>query len=127
MILMFFAAIIGVFSINLMSISISFQGLNRAVINAPIEAMYKSLVINDEKIKFDTNKLMSVMDDYYEKSVSRYCESFVTLYFFYGDGGIGYCLEDYCLSFDVTIIAKLIMNLNFQRTMSYKIGGANNG
>lgn len=127
MIIMIFAAIIGVFSINLTSLSLSYTGLNRAIINAPIEIMYNSLLIENDGAYFNSDKLIKIMDEYYASTLPKYCDSYNAYYYFFNEGETGVCLDKSCLAFDVSISAKIRLNQHYFLTMTYRIGGPYNG
>ena len=127
MIIMIFAAIIGVFSINLTSLSLSYTGLNRAIIYAPIEIMYNSILIENDGAYFHTGKLIQIMDEYYASTLPKYCDSYTTRYYFFNEDELGICLNKSCLAFNVSISAKVRLNQDYNKTMTYRIGGPNNG
>lgn len=123
MIIMFFAAIMGIMIINLSYISSSFQGLNRAIIFAPIEIMYKDLKMVNDTLLFNVSKIENNMNEYYAKSLPKYCSSYTVEYFFYNEEDSGVCLDESCRGFEVTIRAEIVFSLVYERTMNYKVEG----
>ena len=72
MILLFLSAILVVFCGLLFSLSFSVQGLNRAIINTPIEMMYRTVAFNNSEMKFEKEKFEENIISYYDSTIIRY-------------------------------------------------------
>ena len=72
MILLFLSAILLVFSAQIFALNFSIQGLNRAIINTPIELMYRTVYIGSSDVQFDSKKFEIELLKYYDQTLSRY-------------------------------------------------------
>ena len=116
MILLFISAILVSFTGLLFSLNFSMQGLNRAVINTPIELLYRTVSYEDDRVEED-------LSHYYSKSLSRYCKDYTVDYYFYNKSDGSMCLNNRCDAVEITVSCKLIMNYTFYRVMYYELRG----
>ena len=126
MIIMFFAALIGVLMLNIFSLTISIQGLNRAIIYTPIEIFYADTNLDGIKPILDKNKIIEHLDSYYDKSLLKYCSSYEATYYFYNQNDGSMCLEDFCNAVEVDIKIDLTFSYQYHRVMYYELR-SNNG
>ena len=115
-----------VFAGGIFSLSFSIQGLKRAIINTPIELMYRSVELVDGEIKFDKSKLNQILLTYYNDVLPRYSEEHTVDIYYYNIMDQSFCIEDYCSAVEITVNCKLIFEYDFTRTMYYEIR-SNNG
>lgn len=123
MILLFISAILVSFTGLLFSLNFSMQGLNRAVINTPIELLYRTVSYEDEILKFEKDRVEADLSHYYSKSLSRYCKDYTVDYYFYNKADGSMCLNNRCDAVEITVNCKLIMNYIFYRVMYYELKG----
>lgn len=123
MILLFISAILVSFTGLLFSLNFSMQGLNRAVINTPIELLYRTVSYEDEILKFEKDRVEEDLSHYYNKSLSRYCKDYTVDYYFYNKADGSMCLNNRCDAVEITVNCKLIMNYIFYRVMYYELKG----
>ena len=123
MILLFISAILVSFTGLLFSLNFSMQGLNRAVINTPIELLYRTVSYEDEILKFEKDRVEEDLSHYYSKSLSRYCKDYTVDYYFYNKADGSMCLNNRCDAVEITVNCKLIMNYTFYRVMYYELKG----
>ena len=123
MILLFISAILVSFTGLLFSLNFSMQGLNRAVINTPIELLYRTVSYEDEILKFEKDRVEEDLSHYYNKSLSRYCKDYSVDYYFYNKVDGSLCLNNRCDAVEITVNCKLIMNYTFYRVMYYELKG----
>lgn len=123
MILLFISAILVSFTGLLFSLNFSMQGLNRAVINTPIELLYRTVSYEDEILKFEKDRVEEDLSHYYSKSLSRYCKDYTVDYYFYNKADGSMCLNNRCDAVEITVNCKLIMDYTFYRVMYYELKG----
>ena len=127
MIILFLTAIMMMFTAQMAMISFSIQGLNRAIVATPIEAMYSSIVISDDHQYFDKEKFEKTLITYYDYSLSRYTNNHEVDFYYYNKTDSSMCLTNECDAVEISIKCKLIFNYDYSRTMYYEIEGRNNG
>ena len=123
MILLFISAILVSFTGLLFSLNFSMQGLNRVVINTPIELLYRTVSYEDEILKFEKDRVEEDLSHYYSKSLSRYCKDYSVDYYFYNKADGSMCLNNRCDAVEITVSCKLIMDYTFYRVMYYELKG----
>jgi hypothetical protein len=123
MILLLLSGILVVFSGLLFSLSFSIQGLNRAIINTPIEMMYRTVAFDNSEMKFEKEKFEENIMSYYDSTIVRYSKSYEVDFYYYEleDGSM--CLSDYCSGVEITVNCKLMMDYTFRRVMYYELRG----
>ena len=120
------SGILIVFAGGIFSLSFSVQGLKRAVINTPIELMYRSVELVDGEIMFEKSKLNQILFNYYNGVLPRYSKEHNVELYYYNIEDESFCIEDYCSAIEITVNCKLIFDYDFTRTMYYEIR-SNNG
>lgn len=127
MILIWISAILMMFSAQIFSLSFSIQGLNRAVINTPIEMMYLSVNVSNEGMIFLKSDLEERLNSYYDTMLSRYSKSYSVEYYYYDPTDDSMCVSSKCTAVEITINCKLIANYDYTRVMYYQIKDNHNG
>jgi len=112
-------------SFQFFSFSYSVNGINRSVINTPIEYFNVSVPLSndDEKINlyFDINKLEGLLNQYYEILV-KYSSSYEVSYYYYDTDDNSYCIDKNCTGVEVGVSCKINYIFSYSRTMFYEIG-----
>ena len=127
MILLFLSAILVVFCGMLFSLSFSIQGLNRAIINTPIELMYRTVKYLGDDVVFNNAQFEQDMLSYYDKSLTRYVKDYDVDFYYYNMEDESMCLSKACNAVEITIECKLMMEYDYKRVMYYELRGKNNG
>ena len=109
------------FAGGMFSISFCYQGLNRAVINTPIEVMFRTVEVENHSIHFDKNLFEESLLNYYDNTLPRYSKSHTVSFYYYNVEDESMCIENLCDAVEVTVNCKLIFNNDYSRTMSYRI------
>ncbi len=109
------------------SLSFSLQGINRALVNTPIELMHSAVLFSEDNIHFNKTKFENVVLKYYDSILPRYTKEYDIDFYYYNllDGSM--CIEDECSGVEITIDCKLNFVSNYSRTMYYEIRGNSNG
>lgn len=129
MISLFIVALIMAFSLSMFSISYKYKGMDKIVTNAPISIFELSIPVNYENITtlhFESSELEKRYEEYIASSINNYANSYSIVYRYYSpiDGGIE---ETYPQGVEVKLIANIVLNYKFEKTMFYEIIGKNNG
>ena len=126
MIIMFFAVIIGVLSLNLFSLNFTIQGLNRAVINTPIELLYTTIIPDNTHPVFVNRELELKLTSYYDKELRKYTDNYSVKFYFFNKDDYSYCGGIQCQAVEITVRSSLTFNYKYSRTMYYELM-SNNG
>ena len=121
MIYIFLAAIFAMFSFQFFSLNFSIQGLNRAIIYTPIELMMMDVSSDGSKVSFTTDDTEEHLIEYYDKTLSRYVDSYDISFYFYNRIDESICTSNYCDGVEITIDAKLLLTYNYHRVMFYEL------
>ena len=127
MILMFLSAFLLIFSAQFFSINYSIQGLERAIINAPIELFMSVIEVKDDQIIYNKENLENSFLSYYSKSISRYSKKYSVEFYYYNIEDGSMCITENCNAVEVSINCKLILNKEYMRTMYYQLKRSSNG
>lgn len=127
MIILFLSAILVVFCGMVFSLSFSIQGLNRAIINTPIELMYRTVEYRNDVLLFDTLEFKNDLLSYYDKALPRYAKSYNVEFYFYNIDDGSMCLGKRCEAVEITVNCKLMTEYDFRRVMYYELRSKNNG
>ena len=127
MIVMFILAIFVFFTAQTSLICFSYQGVNRAVINTPIEAMYSSIRFEDGEQYFDKEVLENKLLNYYDASLSRYTKNMEIEFYYYNIDDGSMCLTNKCNAVEISVDCKLTFDVKYHRVMYYEIKGGLNG
>jgi len=99
--------------------------LNRVVINTPRELFSVSIPLyqddEDPIMYFDKEKLERTVNEYYELNVSKYVETYNTKFYYFNPEDESMCIDEYCSSVDLTFTAKLGLNINYKRLLTFQI------
>ena len=121
MMIIFIAALMGVFSLQFFYLNWTIQGLNRSIISTPIELFYQDIIPSGGEAKFTVKEIEEHLDEYYQKSLSKYVQEYEVNYYFYNKIDESICVEDYCDALEVSVDAKLLVTYNYHRVMYYEL------
>ena len=127
MILMLVCPLIGLVSLQFFALNYSIQGLNRAIISAPIELMYKGVLYLGEVPLVIKEDFQDIMMSYYDSVIPRYSKEYEVDFYFYNVPDQSMCLYYACKGVEITIDCKLITNYKFHRVMYYEMKDVLNG
>ena len=121
MILLFLSAILTVFCGQVFFLNFSIQGLNRAIINTPIEMMYNTVKFSGETAYFDKSKFEEYINTYYDYVAKRYCSDYKSEFYYYNiiDGSM--CLSNNCQAVEINFSCRLTNHYNYHRIMYYEL------
>lgn len=123
MILILFSALFSVFSVQFFTINFAITGLNRAIINTPIEMMYRDVINESGSLYFNVEEFTNNLKSYYDSILFRYTKSYNMNLYFYDYSTREICEENYCNAVEVNITSRLLDMYDFSRTMYYEIRG----
>ena len=123
MILILFSALFSVFSVQFFTINFAITGLNRAIINTPIEMMYRDVINDGGSLYFNVEEFTNNLKSYYDSILFRYTKSYNMNLYFYDYNSKEICEENYCNAVEVNITSRLLDMYDFSRTMYYEIRG----
>lgn len=99
--------------------------VNRVVVNTPKELFLSSIPyvqeVDNIRIYFDQTKLRKNLNEYFDKNLGKYCQSYEYTLNFYEKDNQSYCVDNYCTSVELVFCASLTENNKFERTMYYYI------
>jgi len=125
MLLIFVVLLLGTLSFQYFNISTKMSCLNRVVINTPRELFSVSIPLyqddEDPIMYFDKEKLERTVNEYYELNVSKYVETYNTKFYYFNPEDESMCIDEYCSSVDLTFTAKLGLNINYKRLLTFQI------
>ena len=127
MMIMFLAAIIAVFSVQFFYLSVTIQGLNRAVISTPIELFYQDAVPVGNRAMWTVDDIIEHLDSYYDKALSKYVKNYEVEYYFYDQYDHSMCVDEYCTAVEISVDADLILTYKYHRVMYYELYRSKNG
>ena len=123
MIIAFFSAILLVFSLQFFTLNFSIQGLNRAVIYAPIELFYPQIEERNNTGVIEIENFETEMMKYYNRALKKYVDEYDVSFYYYNPSDQSMCIDKYCKAVEVTVNADLILNYKYHRVMYYEIKG----
>ena len=123
MILIFLSAILLAFSSQFFYLSYSIQGLDRAIIAAPIELFVRAVGANGSEMKYEKSELEKSFLSYYGKTLKRYVKDYQVDFYYYNIEDESMCLTDECSAVEVSVNCKLINTYDYSRTMYYQLRG----
>ena len=121
MIVMLFAVIIGVLSLNFFSLNFSIQGLNRTIIATPIELMYTTIIADSEAPTFNNRDFEDKVWNYYDRELTKYTDNYQVHFYYYRLGSGAYCSAKSCPAVEITVTSSLTFNYQFKRVMYYEL------
>lgn len=105
--------------------SYSINGINRLVLNTPIEYFNVAipLINKNEEIYlyFEQDRLEDSLNKYYEP-LSKYSSEYLVTYYYYNLEDSSICTTNYCQGVEIRVNCKIDFDINFSRTMFYEIG-----
>ncbi len=127
MIIMFFALIIGVLSLNFFVLNFEIQGLNRTIIDTPMEMLYTAIIPDPNTPKFNTRSFELKVISYYNKELSKYVDNYDASFYYYNLENHGYCDSRGCPAVEITVTSSLSFNYQYRRVMFYELRINDNG
>lgn len=121
MIILFISALLMVYSAQVFTLSFCIQGLNRAVINTPIELMYNTVIFSDSDGNFSKSDFENTLMTYYDNTLPRYSKGHQVGFYYYNPEDGSMCLTNNCKAVEITVNCKLISNYDYHRVMYYEI------
>ena len=121
MALIFISAIFMAFSLQFFTLNYQIQGLNKEMLNTPIQLLANCFIDYSNKPYFDTELVISTMDAYYADRIPRYAKSYSIDYYFYTPSNGAYCTATQCGGVKITLTCSLITNYQFTRSMKYEM------
>lgn len=120
MLIMLISMLFIAFSLQFFMLNFQIQGLNREMLNTPIQLLAKCIIVKEEVVYFDRDLLIENMDDYFDGVIPRYTHNYEVSYYFYNLEDHSYCTPNYCEGVEITIDCSLTSNYDFTRTMYYE-------
>ena len=78
-------------------------------------------VSGEEKLYFSKSKLESYVDAYFDENITPLCGQYsLTFYYFSSEDGL-YCKNDKCDGVRVTLTSYVLLDIKYEKTMSYYI------
>ena len=124
MILIFISAVMIMCSVNLFTISSRINGVNKTIINAPMEIFQYSVPISGSsleiKLYFDQEMLKSKYIEYLDSTIYKFVPSYTVDFRFYDPETNITCRND-CEGVEISFDAPIIATYKFHRLMFYEI------
>lgn len=127
MIIVFIAALVGIFSLQYFYLNLTIQGLNRAVVSTPIELFYQDIDSTGVIAKWTTEDIENHLNEYYDKALRKYTNNYEVDYYFYDQYDGSMCVEKYCTAVEISVDAKLTLTYKYHRVMYYELYRSVNG
>ncbi len=125
---MLISAVLLVISISFFTFSYSMQGLNKSIINTPVELLYDDVNFMSENPKIVRAGVKVKLENYYKETLPKYCKDYSTQYYFYNSNDESLCTSNFCDGVEVTIDASLSLGYKYHRVMYYELRrGVHNG
>ena len=121
MIILFISALLMVFCAQIFTFSFCLQGLNRAVINTPIELMYNTVSFTGSESSFSKSNFEHVIMTYYDNILPRYSNSHEVSFYYYNPSDGSMCLNDACKAVEISVKCMVTTNYEYNRTMYYEL------
>ncbi len=101
------------------------NGINRTMINLPIEIFKISIPLineNDEvEAYFDKEVIEEKLKIYFDSTIPKFTSKYEISYFYYNPSDSSLCTSLKCQGVEVTCKATLSFNYKYERTMYYQI------
>ena len=101
------------------------SGINRVIITTPLSVFESSipLIMQDEEIGlyYDQDELKKSYENYLDRELRKYTDSYEVTYYFYNTENGGYCDINNCQGVIINIEAKVMFNMTYKREMKYEI------
>ena len=122
------SVVFSVLSFCLFNTSICATGINRVMINIPIQLIencvmldmydgtYKTLCFNKEKLEKDVG-------EYVATGISKYTNDYELSFRYMDPETHSYCASAACRAVKISLSASFMFDYSFSRTMYYEIGG----
>ena len=121
MIILFISALLIVFCAQIFTFSFCLQGLNRAVINTPIELMYNTVTFAGSDGSFSKSNFEHMLMSYYDNVLPRYSAKHKVVFYYYNPSDGSMCLTDKCKAVEIGVKCKLTNGYVYNRVMYYEL------
>ena len=121
MIILFISALLMVYCAQIFTFSFCLQGLNRAVINTPIELMYNTVSFAGSEGSFSKSNFEHMLMTYYDNILPRYSKSHEVSFYYYNPDDGSMCLTDTCKAVEISVKCMVTTNYEYNRTMYYEL------
>lgn len=105
--------------------SYSINGINRLVLNTPIEFFNAAIpLVNDEEeifLYFQQDILENNLNVYYS-TLHRYSQKYEVNYYYYNLEDESICLSRLCQGVEIRVRCDIFLGFEYKRTMFYEIG-----
>ncbi len=122
---LFIAINMTVFSILTFSLSYKINGLNRAIVFPQLSLFESSipLTVQGEEIVlyYDQELVKKTYENYLEKNIKKYVDSYKVEYYFYNTKNGGVCDVNDCQGVEIKFSAELMFGINYERVVFYEI------
>ncbi len=121
MIIIFISMAFAVFSLQIFTLNMQIQSLNREIINTPVQLLSKCVMYEGSKVYFSSDVFEEILRPYYNKRIEKYTSEYEVEFYFYNLEDHSYCYNSGCEAVEVSVDCSLINNYHFTRTMNYQI------
>lgn len=121
MIILFISALLTVYCAQIFTLSFDLHGLNRAVINTPIELMYNTVIFKNSDGNFSKTDFEKGLMKYYDSVLPRYSKSHDVTFYYYNPNDGSMCLTETCKAVEITVNCMVTFNYEYHRIMYYEI------
>ena len=127
MINIFISLLFIVMSYSFFTISISIQGINRLVINAP-RGIFEYSVVRSETgvVYYEQEEIKKRYLSYIEDNIHQYVDKYDLQFRFYNPSTGGLCQEN-CEGVEIKLSSKIAFSFSYSRTMFYEIREVKHG
>ena len=114
-------------SYSFFTISISIQGINRMVINAP-RGIFEYSVVSSENglVYYEQEEIKKRYLSYIEDNIHQYVDKYDLRFRFYNPSTGGLCQEN-CEGVEIKLSSNIAFSFSYSRTMFYEIREVRHG
>lgn len=131
MMIIFLSIILPTFVISSFSFTYKCMGLNRCIINSPIQIVEASIFpityAEDETLYIDKSTFKSKYKKYLDSQVYRYVNDYTVSYYFYTSDNKQACTLKDCMGVEISFNARIDYIYPFHRTIYFELKGVFNG
>ena len=131
MMIIFLSIILPTFVISSFSFTYKYMGLNRCIINSPIQIVEASIFpityAEEEILYIDKSTFKSKYKKYLDSQVYRYVNDYSVSYYFYSLNNKAACTTKDCQGVEISFSATIDYIYPFHRTIFFELKGVNNG
>ncbi|MBE6133277.1 MAG: hypothetical protein E7178_01245 [Erysipelotrichaceae bacterium] len=127
MINIFISLLFIIMSYSFFTISISIQGINRMVINAP-RGIFEYSVVSSENglVYYEQEEIKKRYLSYIEDNIHQYVDKYDLRFRFYNPSTGGLCQEN-CEGVEIKLSSNIAFSFSYSRTMFYEIREVRHG